>query len=181
MANHRNRVTMACKTCGKVIEPQASAAARGAAYCSRACYHTRNARPIELSEDGLTARVPLTSHGKVVAYATIDADDAPWAAQWSWGLTPRGDYAVRGGGVTMHRELLGLTSNDGLYGDHINRDTLDNRRSNLRAVTPLGNAQNVSLRADSTSGYRGVSWSQTRGMWWAYVHVQGKKVYSEYF
>jgi hypothetical protein len=36
----------------------------------------------------------------------------------------------------LHRWVLGLEVGNPLVGDHINRDILDNRRSNLRAVTP---------------------------------------------
>lgn len=38
--------------------------------------------------------------------------------------------------VLLHRWLLGLERGGRLIGDHINRNVLDNRRSNLRAVTP---------------------------------------------
>ena len=43
----------------------------------------------------------------------------------------------RWGGVTLlHRWILGLRTGNPLIGDHVNRNILDNRRSNLRAVTP---------------------------------------------
>jgi hypothetical protein len=46
----------------------------------------------------------------------------------------------------MHRLILGLQCGDKRQGDHINGDTLDNRRSNLRIVTTSrGNNQNRDL------------------------------------
>jgi hypothetical protein len=41
----------------------------------------------------------------------------------------------------LHRLLLGRAP-DGLWWDHKNHNTLDNRRKNLRAITPSANAQN---------------------------------------
>lgn len=43
---------------------------------------------------------------------------------------------VKGQAVLLHRWLLGLVSGDRLIADHINRNILDNRRENLRTVTP---------------------------------------------
>lgn len=44
--------------------------------------------------------------------------------------------------VYMHRQILGLQHGDGLQSDHINHDTLDNRRENLRVVTNRMNGEN---------------------------------------
>lgn len=54
----------------------------------------------------------------------------------------------------LHRNILGLKPGDGLIGDHINGDKLDNRRCNLRVVTPSESSANMS--AQSRTGYRGV-------------------------
>lgn len=49
--------------------------------------------------------------------------------------------------------------------DHINGNTLDNRISNLRAVTPSQNAANKRPRRDSTSGLKGVYFYPHENKW----------------
>jgi hypothetical protein len=58
--------------------------------------------------------------------------------------------------------------------DHINCDRLDNRWSNLREATKAKNAMNMHIRADNTSGYKGVSWSKIRRKWIAHITVDRK-------
>ena len=48
---------------------------------------------------------------------------------------------------------------EGMEADHIDRDTLNNRKKNLRIVTHAQNQQNVSLAKHNKSGYRGVSYN----------------------
>lgn len=57
--------------------------------------------------------------------------------------------------------------------DHINGDSLDNRKENLRVVAHKHNTQNFGVRYDNKSGYRGVSWSTSRKKWCAYVRLNG--------
>jgi hypothetical protein len=131
-------------------------------------------------------RIPLCNQaGEVIAHALVDDEDA-WAAAHRWFLI-NDRYAARnkrnGGGrriVRLHRELLGLAHGDGLYADHINRDTLDNRRSNLRVGTPALNMQNVPGRP-GTSRFRGVSYFRPTGKWRAVCHIDRKQYHVGYF
>lgn len=56
--------------------------------------------------------------------------------------------------VRMHRLILGVP--DDVFVDHKNRDTLDNRRSNLRACTVCQNNAHTRPSHRSISGFKGV-------------------------
>jgi hypothetical protein len=58
--------------------------------------------------------------------------------------------------------------------DHINNDPTDNRIVNLRLATFSENAMNRGLRANNTSGVKGVSWSKKSSRWLAHIGINGK-------
>lgn len=64
--------------------------------------------------------------------------------------------------------LLGFKNHD-----HINRNPLDNRKSNFRSATAQENARNRSLSSKNTSGYIGVSWDKECLKWAAYIKIDG--------
>lgn len=121
--------------------------------------------------------------GSIRAYALVDPEDFDWLSRWRWSLSTEG-YAVRGeygsGGrdvtVRMHRNILGLARGDPREGDHVNRDRLDNRRSNLRIVDRRLQKHNVSSHRGGTSRFRGVWWDSRERKWFAEAHVDGRKV-----
>lgn len=53
----------------------------------------------------------------------------------------------------------------GLYIDHINRNTSDNRKCNLRFVTRSQNGMNRSKHNKTTSIFKGVHWDKSRNKW----------------
>jgi hypothetical protein len=59
-----------------------------------------------------------------------------------------------GQAVSMHRLLMG--DPPGLVVDHIDHDTLNNRRANLRICTRAENSHNSRIKSHSTSGIRNV-------------------------
>lgn len=111
--------------------------------------------------------------------ALIDDGDAALAGMARWWRANRKGYVIgtmgSGAVVYLHRLVLGLEPGDGLLGDHMNGDKLDNRRGNLRVVTTLGNNENTSSRAGSTSRFRGVSWDARAGRWRAQVKFDGQQ------
>lgn len=133
--------------------------------------------PDDTAPDGAVL-IPLRARdGSVRAYAIVDAADADFVNQWRWSLRS-GGYVHRGtnsrGHYFLHRELLGCVEGDGVVVDHINRNRLDNRRSNIRATTKQGNGQNSSSQRGKSSQYRGVHWSKTSKCWIVQVKVDGR-------
>lgn len=63
------------------------------------------------------------------------------------------------------------------YIDHIDRNKLNNQPSNLRECNITQNNRNVGIRADNTSGYKGVTWNKSAGKWHAQIKVNGKRKY----
>lgn len=136
-----------------------------------------------------TTRIPLKGRNSPVrAWALIDADDYERLVIYNWFVQdPRSStgsvYAVRNNWngqaginhrVRMHREIMGLEKGDKRDVDHINGNTLDNRKANLRVVTHQQNRQNTRGWANASSQYRGVSWDKSRGRWKAQASVGGK-------
>jgi hypothetical protein len=62
-----------------------------------------------------------------------------------------------------------MNTPDGMFTDHINHDTLDNRRSNLRICTALQNQWNRKLSRTNTTGRVGIYWEEDRQKWRATI------------
>jgi hypothetical protein len=99
-------------------------------------------------------RVPLKDrYGNVRAWALVDAEDLERVnayGRWSLKVQKVGPgyacrRAARGEPVLyLHRVIvMGVEPGDAREVDHISRDTLDNRKSNLRLCTHAQNRQNT--------------------------------------
>lgn len=106
----------------------------------------------------------------VVAHVLIDAADLPLVQGCYWQLHGgRNNYArgkINGRSTGMHRIILGITDPKTQV-DHINHDTLDNRRENLRIATPQQNSFNQ--RSKGISGFKGVGFCRRTGRWQAQI------------
>lgn len=122
-------------------------------------------------------RIPLTK-GR---YAIVDCADYKHLSSFKWYLFDAGPnlYAVRTHrrrNIFMHRYLL--KPRLGLIVDHINRNGLDNRRSNLRIVTNRQNCWNSSRGINiGSSKYKGVRWNSKDGKWRSSIRHNGRKVH----
>lgn len=105
-----------------------------------------------------------------------DITDLALIEKYTWCISGNGYVMSRSapGGqfVALHRLLL--AAGHGWYVDHINGDPLDNRRRNLRLCRKQQNEFNTKVRADNTSGFRGVCRAR-RGKYRAYISKDGKQ------
>jgi len=60
--------------------------------------------------------------------------------------------------------------------DHINCNKFDNRWDNLRVASRTQNANNIGLRKNNKSGYKGVSYDKATGRYIALIRSGGKKI-----
>lgn len=163
-------------------------------FCDKSCAQSYRNRlratrdtPLPPPERGVRF-IPLT----LGLFARVDVADFADVSRWNWTATKRGKgngsritsyYAARGRSpkevettrkrapILMHRYLMGEPLEDI---DHRNRDSLDNRRENLRKATASKNGANSKSRGGS-SKFKGVS--LTRGLWRASIRVNYKTTY----
>lgn len=122
----------------------------------------------------------------------VDDEDYEWLMQWKW-CAHKGKHALsctfyarrsspRGEGkrhpILMHREIA--AAQFGEHVDHINHDTLDNRKENLRRCSASQNQHNARLRSDNPSGLKGVTWSDSHHAWQPQICCDGKPRYLGY-
>ena len=114
----------------------------------------------------------------------IDDEDYDVVSQFKWSVSKAGKkyYAKasvpqsqlksegrKGCSIHLHALIMRFPSK---LVDHINGDTLDCRKENLREATSSQNSANRNgIHAKNTSGYRGVSFDKINHKWRAKVQV----------
>ena len=120
----------------------------------------------------MTKIIPLTQ-GKI---ALVDDEDYEYINQWKWCYHSEG-YAKNNSLEKMrfmHREILHIQ--DKVDIDHINGNKLDNRKENLRVCSRSQNMANSKKHKNSTSKYKGVSWSRSKKRWRVTI-MKNRKAY----
>lgn len=72
----------------------------------------------------------------------------------------------------MHRAVLSLDDHS-LIVDHVNGDTFDNRKENLRVITRAENNKNMRKRVDNTTGATGVQYNRRHNNYKALITLEG--------
>jgi hypothetical protein len=117
-------------------------------------------------------------------FAIVDDDDYPYLSKYSWFAYVKeyGVYAIRNykdkdgrhTTIRMHREVARTPK--GLCTDHRNRNTLDNRKENLRIATKQQNGRNRSKIKVTQSRYKGVSLQECNKRWLASISIMKKRI-----
>lgn len=90
------------------------------------------------------------------------AEDFDMISAHKWRWTPEGYLKgyVNGKDVMISRFIMRVDSTHQNYVDHVDSNTANNSRENLRLVTPAENSQNRKKRKKTTSKYFGVSYNK---------------------
>ena len=134
----------------------------------------RNKNVITIKENHAEIK---TAKGEIIL---IDVSDVKSCKEHSWYIDDRGYPSTGGKGLKttrLHRFLIGETN--GLH--HVNRNKLDNRRCNLRLVTPQQNQFNQGLSKNNTSSVKGVYYNKKCKKWCCQITVNRKCIYSKLF
>jgi hypothetical protein len=113
-------------------------------------------------------------------YALVDDEDYEWLNQWKWQYC--NGYASRSRNkITMHTAIvkkynLGEIIRYRLETDHIDRNKLNNQKSNLRVVTRTKQRWNTIALKNNKSGFKGVDWVPRDQTWRAGITVNGKRI-----
>lgn len=119
--------------------------------------------------------LPL-SQGK---FAQVDDEDFEYLNQFKWSYNH--GYAKRGikingkwTGIRLHQEIMKPVN--GISIDHIDRDGLNNQRSNLRLCNQSQNNMNQCKQHKFTSSqFKGVSYHNGCKLWTSNINLDGKR------
>ncbi len=116
----------------------------------------------------------------------VDDEDYNKLVQYNWGL--KGGYAAatvrdeNGRKSILMSRMIMDCSDKTMIVDHINGNILDNRKINLRIITPGQNGRNKKITTKNTTGYIGVSLMSKMSNKWKYtLSFEGKRYYGSNF
>lgn len=108
----------------------------------------------------------------------ISYEDYPRVRKHRWWVDTGSGYFgtnINGRIMLLHNFLMNPP--EGKICDHINRNKMDNRRSNLRYATQKENSRNRSKLSVNTSGYIGVSWHIRKRKYVAQIKIDGHTIH----
>lgn len=111
----------------------------------------------------------------------FDKEDFDIVSQYCWNVNSRGYVTTRPDSdkkkIILHRLVLGIGNSSYPIVDHINHDTSDCRKCNLRIVSYQMNSMNIGLRPNNSSGVTGVRWRNKDKKWSARIKVNYKEIH----
>lgn len=118
--------------------------------------------------------------------ALVDDEDYDRISRHCWYVSKRVHkgkvwiYAhtrVRGTSTRIKMHRMVMSAPRGVFVDHVNHNTLDNRKDNLRFCTASQNRQNACMSRHNKAGLKGVvSPKNERGSYRACISINGKQV-----
>lgn len=162
-----------CEVCGKEFTKDLNQLIKTKHnFCSRVCFGiARSKKIIKLPPRKITpnkiirhseySELIIDSEKYGIKYCKIDNEDIDKITKHRWAL--RYDKGINNfylmckhlnKSIHIHRIITNCP--DGLVVDHLNHDTLDNRKKNLKVCTQQDNMQNKNIQKNNKSGYSDV-------------------------
>ncbi len=126
----------------------------------------------------------LVRNGKTILLDDEDLErvlvvEQEWGRSWSTDDRNHVAMGLRGCTVVLARFLKGY---DGpLQVDHIDRNSLNNQKNNLRIVTQSVNKHNSGLYKNNVGGCRGVNFHVRVGKWQAKLYLNKQQIHLGFF
>lgn len=133
-----------------------------------------------LSADIMIVSIKVKHKGET-HFVLVDEEDYPKVYQYSWSITKRRGVIldvrarVEKKKQKLHRVIMGCVAGDGRVVDHIDRNPLNNSKSNLRLVTKSENSRNK--KTSGKSRFPGVCWHKAGGKWHAQIQKDRKHIH----
>jgi len=114
----------------------------------------------------------------------FDLEDYDLIKNYCWHKNKRGYIVARSLDndnklIRFHRLIMNPPLNTEI--DHINHETWNNRKINLRIVTHSQNLMNHIIRTNNTSGESGISWKKDIDKWDVYIQENNNFIRLGYF
>lgn len=123
-------------------------------------------------------------YGNVIVTYKLDLEDVKylnnnkWRTVWKGKEPHKSAYLVTGHTIYFHRLILGDPNKEI---DHINRDSTDNRKTNLRESFRSQQLANTRIRCDNTLGIKGVYFDKDKNSYHVELSINKKRYYSKMF
>jgi len=130
----------------------------------------------------MVKEIKMNNTDKVIL---IDDENYDWLIKYKWYLDITG-YAriniwISGKRTQKLIHQLIINSQKGEEIDHIDRNTLNNQKENLRVVNKAQNQMNSKSRNGSVSKFKGVGWHKRDKKWTAKICLNYKTRWLGYF
>lgn len=175
--HHNGKTYYRCCVCGRSLFRKI--VSHGHVYCAKHCNQIKkygktldtNPRTIqdknEIIIDDKIARIKIyNKNSEQIAEAIIDAEDVANVQYIKWKLSANGYVMHIPKFKDSHQSLSRVILHTHQMVDHINHNTLDNRKCNLRIVTHSQNRMNANSKGVSKLGNK----------WYAHIKINQHKI-----